>query len=111
MHAVFFPLTKTEIVPHYGSRKPGANAVNIPQMSLKQTLIEAAERHCRQHGISKARLASIVVNDGKFFDRIERGGGFTAETYERFMAHFARADARRAAAIDRVTRRREGGDG
>ncbi len=75
-------------------------------MTLKTTLIEAAERHCRLAGISKARLASIVVNDGKFFDRIERGGGFTAETYERFMAHFARADARRAAALDAQSRQR-----
>ena len=69
-------------------------------MTLKTTLIDAADRHCRLAGISKARLASIVVNDGKFFDRIERGGSFTAKTYERFMDHFARADARRAAALD-----------
>ena len=69
-------------------------------MTLKATLIEAAERHCRVAGISKARLASIVVNDGKFFDRIERGGSFTANTYERFMAHFARTDARRDAAFE-----------
>ena len=73
-------------------------------MTPKATLIDTAERHCRFTGISKARLASIVVNDGKFFDRIERGGGFTAETYERFMAHFARADARRAAALDAASR-------
>lgn len=76
-------------------------------MTLKATLIKAAERHCRLTGISKARLASIVVNDGKFFDRIERGGGFTADTYERFMAHFARADARRAAALESKPRRDE----
>ncbi len=74
-------------------------------MTLKATLIDAAERHCRLAGISKARLASIVVNDGKFFDRIERGGSFTAKTYERFMAHFARADARRTAALEARPRR------
>ena len=75
-------------------------------MTLKATLIDTAERHCRFTGISKARLASIVVNDGKFFDRIERGGGFTADTYERFMAYFARADARRAAALDAASHKR-----
>ncbi len=80
-------------------------------MTLKTTLIDAAERHCRWAGISKARLASIVVNDGKFFDRIERGGSFTATTYERFMAHFARADARRAAALDAPSRRQGSGGG
>jgi len=79
-------------------------------MTLKDTLLAAAERHCRHAGISKSRLASIVVNDGKFFDRIEGGGSFTAATYERFMAHFARADARRAAALDAaLTRRSRGG--
>ncbi len=76
-------------------------------MTLKTTLIDSAERHCRLAGISKARLASIVVNDGKFFDLNERGGGFTAETYERVMAHFARADARRSAALE--PRRPRGG--
>lgn len=76
-------------------------------MTLKMTLIEAAERHCRLSGITKSRLASIVVNDGKFFTRVERGGGFTAETYERFMAHFARSDARRAAALEPRVRRGE----
>ncbi len=75
-------------------------------MTRKATLIDTAERHCRFTGISKARLASIVVNDGKFFDRIERGGGFTADTYERFMSYFARADARRAAALDAALRKR-----
>ena len=50
------------------------------------------------------------AHDGKFFDRIERGGGFTAETYERFMAHFACADARRAAALDAASRKRRGND-
>ena len=74
-------------------------------MTLKTSLLDAAERHCRFAGISKARLASIVVNDGKFFDRVERGGSFTAETYERFMAYFARSDARRAAALEPRPRR------
>lgn len=30
-------------------------------------------------------LASRALNDGKFFDRLERGGGCTIETYERLM--------------------------
>ena len=57
-------------------------------MDLKQELISAAGAYCDQAGISKARLATIVANDGKFFERIEGGGGFTVSTFERFMAYF-----------------------
>jgi hypothetical protein len=39
--------------------------------------------------MSKARLATIVANDGKFFSRLEAGGGFTTRMYERFLAYFA----------------------
>lgn len=60
-----------------------------PGMNLKQDLIDAAEAHCLAKQISKARLATIVINDGKFFNRIEDGGTFTVATYEKFMAYFA----------------------
>lgn len=60
-------------------------------MTLKAQLLKDAEDFCRQRGISRARLATIVVNDGKFFDRIERGGAFTTRTYERFQEYFASA--------------------
>ena len=58
-------------------------------MDLRTDLLTATERHCAATGMSKARLSTIVINDGKFFKRIEDGGDFTVRTYERFMAYFA----------------------
>jgi hypothetical protein len=58
-------------------------------MSLKSSLLNIAERHCLATGMSKARLATLIANDGKFFDRIEAGGGFTARTYERALQWFS----------------------
>ena len=58
-------------------------------MSLKEKLIQQAEEYCRANGISRARLATIVANDGKFFKRIEeQNGGFTVKMYERFQKFF-----------------------
>lgn len=57
-------------------------------IDIKQQLLSDAADFCAKTGLSKARLATIVVNDGKFFARLERGGGFTAATYEKFMAYF-----------------------
>ena len=58
-------------------------------MSLKQKLIKQAEEYCKKRKISKARLSTIVVNDGKFFDRIEnKGCDFTVGTYEKFQKFF-----------------------
>jgi len=59
-------------------------------MTLKDRLLKEAEAFCASTGMSKARLATIVVNDGKFFDRIEAGGDCTTGTLEKFQAHFAR---------------------
>lgn len=61
-------------------------------MNLRDTLLAAAEAHCTAHGISLHKLATIVVNDGKFFARITdpvKPSGFTVRTYERFMTYFA----------------------
>ncbi len=62
-------------------------------MDLTAELLAKAELHCERAGISKARLATIVVNDGKFFDRVAAGGSLTVKTYERFMAFFAASEA------------------
>ena len=63
-------------------------------MDFKADLIRRAKAHCRMRGIALATLGSRVANDGKFFDRIEnRGGGFTVETYRRFLEHFEKHEA------------------
>lgn len=66
-------------------------------MTLKDQLIRDAKRCAKREGISLARLATKVVNDGKFFDRIERGGEFTTATLERFQAYFAASEKSSAA--------------
>ena len=37
---------------------------------------------------STARLATIVINDGKFFVKVARGGGCTVATFEKFLMFF-----------------------
>lgn len=54
-------------------------------MDLKSDLLAIADRYCDATGMSKARLATILANDGKFFDRIEAGGGFTVRRFEDSM--------------------------
>ncbi|KQO52683.1 hypothetical protein [Sphingomonas sp. Leaf257] len=56
-------------------------------MDLIGTLVRSAEIWARENERSLARLATIVVNDGKLFDRIAAGGSCTVATYERLMAH------------------------
>jgi hypothetical protein len=58
-------------------------------MDLKASLLTIAEAYCRETGMSKARLATLVANDGKFFARVEGGGGFTVQTFERCMRWLA----------------------
>lgn len=56
-------------------------------MMLIERLVGAAEIWAAEHERSLSRLATIVVNDGKLFDRIAAGGSCTVATYERLMAH------------------------
>lgn len=58
-------------------------------MDYRNTLLEAADKHCRATGKSRSTLANLVANDGKFFDRIERGGGCTMDTFENVMRWFS----------------------
>jgi hypothetical protein len=58
-------------------------------MDLRTSLMLISKRYCDAAGISKPRLATLLVNDGKFFDRVEGGGGFTARTYERALRWFS----------------------
>jgi len=57
-------------------------------MTLKEKLLQDAQAYCDEKPISLARLATIVVNDGKFFDRIKGGGDCTTKIYERFQTYF-----------------------
>ena len=61
-------------------------------MDLRAELLRQADAYCTTHAISRARLATLVMNDNKFFDRIERGG-FTNKTYEKFQRFFSESEA------------------
>ncbi len=58
-------------------------------MDLKAQLQSDATAYCARAGISLPRLATIVVNDGKFFDRLAKGGDFTTGTHQKFETFFA----------------------
>lgn len=56
-------------------------------MDLIEKLVGSAEHWARANERSLARLATIVVNDGKLFERIASGGSCTVATYEKIMGH------------------------
>ncbi len=58
-------------------------------MTLIERLLALAEMWARENDRSLSRLATIVVNDGKLFDRIASGGSCTVATYERLIAHLS----------------------
>jgi hypothetical protein len=63
-------------------------AVNLPLMDLTQHLLKTAKAFAESREISMARLATIVMNDGKFFQRVEAGKTLTVKTYEKVLAQF-----------------------
>lgn len=74
-------------------------------MTLRQRLLREAVSFADAKEISLARLATIVVNNGKFFRQLEAGGDCTTAVYERFARVFASPQAwAEARAIDRIRR-------
>lgn len=60
----------------------------IRHMTPRETLKKMLDRHCEATGLAPATVATKAVNDGKFFDRIFSGGGFTTDTYARAIKWF-----------------------
>ena len=58
-------------------------------LSLRDRLIRDASAFCEREGIALSTLALRVVNDGRFFRRMEEGGDCATGTLERFYRHFA----------------------
>jgi hypothetical protein len=74
-------------------------------MTLRDQLIADAGRFCAIHGISKSRLSTIALNNGKFFKQLEAGSDCTTGVFERFQTIFADPNAWEAAkAMDRSRR-------
>lgn len=57
-------------------------------MDYRENIIQAKNRYCEITGLAAATVATKVMNDGKFFDRVEEGKGFTMDTYEKVMRWF-----------------------
>ena len=57
-------------------------------MDHTKEILKAASNYCDLTGLSRATVATKVMNDGKFFDRIEGGGGFTIQTYQKVKRWF-----------------------
>lgn len=51
-------------------------------------MLSVASDYCASMGISRSTLGRFIVNDGKFFDRIESGGGCTIDTHDKVMTWF-----------------------
>lgn len=58
-------------------------------MEYRQQLLRLAEDLSQARGISTARLATLILNDGNFFARLGRGRSTTVDTYLRVKAWFA----------------------
>lgn len=57
-------------------------------MRIIDQLVGIADVWAESHGRSKARLATIVVNDGNFFKRIEETENCNLNTFEKFLSFF-----------------------
>jgi len=67
-------------------------AVNCPQsirMDYRSQLLVLGRAYAEATGRSLPRVATQVRNDGKFFKRLEDGGGCTMDTYGRCIQWFA----------------------
>lgn len=72
-------------------------------MDLKAELLAEADAYCTEAGISRARLATLVANDGKFFNRIDAGAGLTIKMFERFKTYFRDHPAAERASANKKT--------
>jgi len=57
-------------------------------MNSKDTLISAFDRYCELTGLAPATVSTKVANDGKFYDSVKAGSGFTMKRYEKIMRWF-----------------------
>lgn len=52
-------------------------------------LVKQAKTYSAHTGKTLSTISSYAVRDGKFFDRLERGGGCTLRTAERLILWFS----------------------
>lgn len=57
-------------------------------MSWREDVLRTASEWEKKTGRKRSGAASEIMNDAKFFDRIEDGGGCTVDTLERVERWF-----------------------
>ena len=75
-------------------------------MDYRANLLTVAKAYGHATNRSLARVSTLVRNDGKFFDRIEKGAGCTMATYGLCMRWFSKnwpAGAEWPEGVDRPT--------
>ncbi|HEX2114218.1 MAG TPA: hypothetical protein VHM01_07415 [Alphaproteobacteria bacterium] len=58
-------------------------------MDYRDEMLTLARLYCQRTGLSLARIATLVRNQGAFFKHIEDGKGCTVDTYNKVMRWFA----------------------
>jgi len=58
-------------------------------MSHVQSLLRIADIYCAAKGVSRARVSTIVFNDGKILDRLASGSDLYTGRYERALRWFS----------------------
>lgn len=58
-------------------------------MDYRARLLTIARSYCDATGLSMARVATLVHNQGAFFRRLEGGAGCTVDTYEKCLQWFS----------------------
>lgn len=57
-------------------------------MNPIQEMLDACDRYCAATGKARATVSMLILNDGKFFDRIAAGKDCQIGTHRRVMAWF-----------------------
>jgi hypothetical protein len=57
-------------------------------MNHTDELLAKAKEYCSLTGRARSGVSLEILNDSKFFDRIEAGAGCTVRTYEKVMKWF-----------------------
>jgi hypothetical protein len=58
-------------------------------MDYRTRLLTVARAYCKATGLSMARVATLIHNQGAFFKRLEEGAGCTVDTYEKCLQWFS----------------------
>jgi hypothetical protein len=62
---------------------------HISGMKLTEQLLSVATTYCGAKSISLARVSTLIFNDGKRFDAIQRGGDLGTAQFEKALSWFS----------------------